>query len=99
MPHTAGRQAHDMKYGIMLTSLYGGDGGNRIAYYVTGDGSRRLYCDAMLSAEASSKYILANHHQPRHQRGGRRQPARQVERERPHGYDHRGGQALRHELR
>lgn len=62
MSHTAGRQAHDMKYGIMLTSLYGGDGGNRITYYVTGDGSRRLYCDAMLSAEASSKYILANHH-------------------------------------
>lgn len=51
-----------MKYNVMVTSLYGGANRKHIEYYYASDGSRRLYCGAMLSAEASSKYILANHH-------------------------------------
>lgn len=46
----------------MVTSLYGGSSRNEIKYYFAREGERRLYCSGMLSAEASSKYILSNHH-------------------------------------
>ena len=51
-----------MKYNVMLTSLYGGGPRRDVEYYFTNDGKRSMYCDAMLSAEASSKFILANYH-------------------------------------
>ena len=46
----------------MVTSLYGGSSRKDVRYYFAREGERRMYCSAMLSAEASSKYILANHH-------------------------------------
>ena len=46
----------------MLTSLYGGGSRKFVDYYMAADDKRVMYCDAMTSAEASSKYILANHH-------------------------------------
>lgn len=45
----------------MLTSLYDAGSARNVEYYTVKDGNRNLYCDAMLSAEASSKYVLANH--------------------------------------
>ena len=51
-----------MKYSIMITSLFGGKVRPEIDYYFTDDSERTQYCDALLAAEASSKYILANHH-------------------------------------
>ena len=51
-----------MKYNVMITSLYGGGSRKDVEYYYTNDGNRSMYCDAILSAEASSKYILAHHH-------------------------------------
>ena len=50
-----------MKYSIMLTSLYGGNTTKGVEYYTVKEENRNIYCDAMLSAEASSKYVLANH--------------------------------------
>lgn len=51
-----------MKYSIMITSLFGGKANPDVDYYYTSDSERTLYCDAILAAEASSKYMLANHH-------------------------------------
>ena len=51
-----------MKYSLMITSLFGGRRPTDIEYYYTNDHARTMYCDAMLAAEASSKYMLANHH-------------------------------------
>ena len=50
-----------MKYSIMLTSLYGGNSPRNVEYYIVREKDRNIYCDAMLSAEASSKYVLSNH--------------------------------------
>ena len=50
-----------MKYNIMLTSLYGGNTAKGVEYYTVKEENRNIYCDAMLSAEASSKYVLSNH--------------------------------------
>lgn len=50
-----------MKHSIMITSLYSGNHREDLAYYVSGDSIRPLYCDALLPAEAVSKCILANH--------------------------------------
>ena len=50
-----------MKYRIMLTSLFESGSERNVGYYSVRDENRNMYCDAMLSAEASSKYILANH--------------------------------------
>ena len=49
------------KISIMVTSLYKGTSGDAIDYYYVRQGERSMYCDAMLSAEASCKYVLANH--------------------------------------
>jgi len=45
----------------MLTSLYGGGSRTDVKYFFNHDDKRAMYCDAILSAEACSKYILANH--------------------------------------
>ena len=45
-------------YRIMITSLYEGDSRDSVEYYYAREGEKNIYCDAMLSAEASSKYIL-----------------------------------------
>lgn len=50
-----------MKYRVMITSLYRGDYNEGLNYYFAKQGERRLYCDAMMSAEASCKYMLANY--------------------------------------
>ena len=46
---------------ILLTSLYGGKSGGKLHYYFSKEDDRVAYCDALLSAEASCKYVLANH--------------------------------------
>ncbi len=51
-----------MKYNIMITSLFGGKAKPAINYYFTADSERTQYCDAVLAAEASSKYILSRYH-------------------------------------
>ena len=51
-----------MKYSLMLTSLYERGDRKNVEYYTIRDQNKNMYCDAMLSAEAGSKYILANHH-------------------------------------
>ena len=51
-----------MKHSIMITSLFGGIASKEIEYYFTEDSEKTQYCDAVLAAEASSKYILAKHH-------------------------------------
>jgi len=48
-------------YRIMITSLYEVDSRDSVEYYYAREGEKNIYCDAMLSAEASSKYILANY--------------------------------------
>ena len=46
---------------IILTSLYGGKSGGKLHYYFSKDDDKIAYCDSLLSAEASCKYVLANH--------------------------------------
>ena len=46
---------------ILITSLYGGVSGGKLRYYYTKKDDKVLYCDALISAEASCKYVLANH--------------------------------------
>ena len=48
-------------YRVMITSLYGGGPKDNVDYYNVKQGERYLYCDAILSAESSCKYILANY--------------------------------------
>ena len=48
-------------YRLMITSLYEGDSRDSVEYYYAREGEKNMYCDALLSAEASSKYILANY--------------------------------------
>ena len=48
-------------YRLMITSLYEGDSRDSVEYYYAREGEKNIYCDALLSAEASSKYILANY--------------------------------------
>lgn len=50
-----------MKYRIMLTSLYGGNSAPNVEYYIVRGEKKKIYCDAILSAEAGSKYVLANY--------------------------------------
>ena len=47
---------------ILITSLYGGVSGGKLRYYYSEKDDKISYCDALLSAEASCKYVLANHH-------------------------------------
>ena len=48
-----------MKKRILITPLYGA--GMKLHYYSSSDGDKAVYCDALLSAEASCKYVLANY--------------------------------------
>ena len=48
-------------YRVMITSLYGGGPKDTIDYYNYLQGEKYMYCDAILSTEASCKYILANY--------------------------------------
>ena len=50
-----------MKHKIMITSLRKRDLKEGLQYFCYSDGERNMYCDALTSAEAGSKYILANH--------------------------------------
>ncbi len=49
-----------MKYRILITPLYGVIAGGKLQYYFNESEDRTCYCDALLSAEASCKYVLAN---------------------------------------
>lgn len=51
-----------MAYSILLTSLYARKAHEHVRYFQVREGERRFYCDAMLSGEASSKYILSHYH-------------------------------------
>ena len=50
-----------MKYNIMLTSLYRGQVTKKVRYYYSKNNDKNFYCDAILPAEASGKYILSTH--------------------------------------
>lgn len=50
-----------MKHKIMITSLRKRDVKDGLQYFCYSDGERNMYCDALTSAEAGSKFILANH--------------------------------------
>ena len=50
-----------MTHRILITSLYGGLSGGKLHYYYNQKDERSHYCDALLSAEASCKYVLANY--------------------------------------
>jgi hypothetical protein len=51
-----------MKHSVMVTTLFNGEPADKLKYYFSKENERTMYCDALLPAEASSKYILANHH-------------------------------------
>ena len=51
-----------MAYSILLTSLYTAGKDEPVRYYYAHEGNRIFYCDAMLTVEASAKYVLAEHH-------------------------------------
>ena len=48
-------------YKILIAPLYGGSHGGKICYYFNEENDRITCCDALLSAEASCKYVLANY--------------------------------------
>ena len=50
-----------MKHKIMITSLRKRDVKEGLQYFCYSDGEKNMYCDALTSAEAGSKFILANH--------------------------------------
>ncbi|MBP3893416.1 MAG: hypothetical protein J6D34_05165 [Atopobiaceae bacterium] len=50
-----------MKYRILLTTLYKVAETRGMVYYGTVDHTPRLYCDAPLSVEAGSKYVLSKY--------------------------------------
>ena len=50
-----------MGHKIMITSLRKRDVRDGLQYFCFSDGEKNFYCDALTSAEAGSKYILANH--------------------------------------
>ncbi len=50
-----------MKHRILITSLNSRDVKEGLQYFYFNDGEKNVYCDAMTSAEAGSKYILANY--------------------------------------
>ena len=50
-----------MKHSILITSLNGRDAREGLQYFCFSDGEKNMYCDALTSAEAGSKFILANH--------------------------------------
>lgn len=49
-----------MKHQVMLTTLFSGDNiSNKSFYYAQVDNGKVLYCDALMPAEATCKYMLA----------------------------------------
>ena len=50
-----------MSYNILLTSLCAPTGEEEINYFYGKNGFKNLYCDAMLTVEASCKYVLAKY--------------------------------------
>ena len=50
-----------MGHKIMVTSLRKRDVRDGLQYFCFSDGEKNTYCDALTSAEAGSKFILANH--------------------------------------
>ena len=50
-----------MAYNVLLTSLYSTGEDDRVEYYYSKFGYRTLYCDAMMTVEATTKYMLANY--------------------------------------
>lgn len=50
-----------MAYKILLTSLYEAEKDCPVRYYYAKEGSRYYFCDAFLTVEASTKYVLAQH--------------------------------------
>ena len=49
-----------MKYQVMVTTLFSGDNiSNKSFYYARMNNGKTLYCDAMMPAEASCKFVLA----------------------------------------
>ena len=51
-----------MAYNILFTSLYTVNKDEPLRYYYAEEDSRRSYTDAMLTAEATTRYILSRHH-------------------------------------
>ena len=50
-----------MAHKILLTSLYEAEKDSPVRYYFAKDGSRYYFCDAFLTVEASTKFVLANY--------------------------------------
>ncbi|MBQ3460377.1 MAG: hypothetical protein IJH14_06885 [Solobacterium sp.] len=50
-----------MAYNILLTSLSMPSDAEQIRYYYGKDGFKNMYCDAMLTVEASCKYVLSKY--------------------------------------
>ena len=48
-------------YKILIAPLYGASRGGKLCYYYNENEDKLTCCDALLSAEASCKYVLANH--------------------------------------
>ena len=59
---TLSRKEYVMAYNILFTSLYAAGKDEPLRYYYATEGERRLYTDAMLTVEATTKYILSRHH-------------------------------------
>ena len=51
-----------MAYNILFTSLYPVVKDEPLRYYYAVEGGRRIYTDAMLTVEATTKYIMSRHH-------------------------------------
>ena len=51
-----------MAYNLLFTSLYTVSKDEPLRYYYATEDGKRLYTDAMLTAEAITKYILSRHH-------------------------------------
>ncbi len=50
-----------MSYKILLTSLYESDKNSPVRYYYVREGSRNFFCDAFLTVEASTKFVLSRY--------------------------------------
>ena len=56
------RKEIEMAYNILFTSLYPVVKDEPLRYYYAVEGGRRIYTDAMLTVEATTKYIMSRHH-------------------------------------
>lgn len=67
-PHQGGNGQNElnkrekMAYNILFTSMYAAAKDEPLRYYTAKEGNRRLYTDAMLTVEATTKYILSCRH-------------------------------------